>query len=191
MLLGAIKNLLSIPSKFRTWAKNIFINSAILAFENSSHRCVSHVMVDFNWELLLSIPQLCASTFHIAHSGLGIRFSFAYGLAYLVRDAVDEGAYAVECVQAGGVGQAISWFIVVDHNERAPAADVLPRWRVKCSYAFSPNPYKRVFTLVGFIGTSMDVVIDILCVSKLSRRRSGRCRDAKEEDASELDKEFA
>ena len=53
-------------------------------------------MVNFNWEFLLSIPQFCASTFH---SGSGIRLPFAYGLACLVWDAVDEGAYAVECVQ--------------------------------------------------------------------------------------------
>jgi hypothetical protein len=39
----------------------------------------------------------------------------------------------------------------------------------------------------------MDVVIDILYLSRLDRRRSGRCRDAlgKEEDTSELDKDFA
>ena len=85
------------------------------------------------------------------------------------------------CPKAGGVGWAIPRFVLVDHSERAPAsaADVLPGRRAKCPYTFAPNPNKRVFTLVRspFIGTtSMYVVIDILCVS---RRRSGRCRDAK------------
>ena len=103
-------------------------------------------MVNFNWELLLSIPQLCASTFHIARSGLGIRLSFAYGFACLVRDAIDEVAEAVDSVQAGGAGRAISWFVVVDHNERVPAADVLPGRRANCPYAFAQKPYERIFT---------------------------------------------
>ena len=37
----------------------------------------------------------------------------------------------------------------------------------------------------------MDVVIDFLYLSRLTRRRSGRCGDAKNVYTSELDKEFA
>lgn len=37
----------------------------------------------------------------------------------------------------------------------------------------------------------MDVIISILYFSRLFRRRSGRCSDTKDEDNSELDKEFA
>ena len=36
----------------------------------------------------------------------------------------------------------------------------------------------------------MDVVIDILYLSRLSGRSSGCCRDTKEENTSELDKDF-
>ena len=102
-------------------------------------------MVNFNWEYLLSIPQLCASTFLIALSDLGITLSFAYDFACLIRDAVDEGATAVESVQAGGAEGATSWLVVVDHSERVPA-DVLPSHSANSPYAFAPNPYERSST---------------------------------------------
>ena len=78
--------------------------------------------------------------------------------------------------------------VVVENRESLPDADVMPGGRVNCPYAFAPNPYERVFTLVRFSGTSMDVIISILYFSRLFRRRSGRCSDTKDEDNSELDK---
>ena len=149
-------------------------------------------MVNFNWEFLLSILQFCASSFRIARSDLGIRLLFACGIARVLRDAGDEGAFCAKWVQAGGAVLAISWLVVVENRESLPDADVMPGGRVNCSYAFAPNPYERVFTLVRFSGTSMmDVIISILYFSRLSRRRSRRCSDTKDEDNSELDKEFA
>ena len=49
--------------------------------------CISHVGVDCNREVNLTIP-LCACHYRIARSGLGTNRSFAF--AILVRDADDE-----------------------------------------------------------------------------------------------------
>ena len=103
-------------------------------------------MVNFNWEYLLSIPQLCESSFRIALSDLGVIRSFAYDFACRIRDAVDEGAIGVESVQAGGAGGATSWLVVVDHNERVPAADVLPTLRIRAEPIWKDLHIGTVYT---------------------------------------------
>ena len=62
-------------------------------------------------------------------------------------------------------------------------------WR-DFDYADSSITFTWGHSMEQIIGTSMDVIIDILCLSRLSTRRSGHCRDAKEEDTSELDKDI-
>ena len=169
------------------------IKSATLTFDNSSHRSRSHVMVNFNRVVKLSIPNCITCSLRIANSDLGINLSFAFVFAV---DAGDEAfAIVVESVQAGGAGRTISWFVVILWYEIVTAsgidADVLP---LRDANAFPPSPSIRVFTLVRTIGgpgTGMDVVIGILCLSRFSNRRSGCRRDVKnEEDSRELDMDF-
>ena len=69
-----------------------------------------------------------------------------------------KGPLLMNAVQAAGAGRTTSWFVVVDHREGVPAADV---------YAFAPNPYERIFALVRFIltmGNLIDVT-PIFCTS--------------------------
>ena len=169
------------------------INSATLTFDNSSHRSRSHVMVNFNSVVKLSICNFITCFLRTANSNLGINLSFAFAF---VRDAGDEAfASAVESIQAGGAGRTISWFIVILWYEIVTAsgidADVLPG---RDANAFPPSPSIRVFTLVRIIGgpgTGMDVVIGILCLSRFSNRRSGCRRDVKnEEDTREHEMDF-
>ena len=75
----------------------------------------------------MSIPHLCASTFRRARSPLGISLSFSCTSFAGVKDAVDgPNAVHAEYVYADVAERALSWFVVVDRNERVPAADVLP-----------------------------------------------------------------
>ena len=69
----------------------------------------------------------------------------------------------------------------------------MPGHRANCPYAFAPNPSVRMLTLVRVIVAGMDVVINILCLSRLSSRGCGCKRDIKEKDNStrELEKDFA
>ena len=155
-------------------------------------------MVNFNRVFKLSIPRSCACSFRIARSYLGIKLSFTPRAAFAVRGAGNEAsAIVVESVHAKGAVRAISLFVVVICYEIRikidnVLADVLPGCRANCPYAFPPGPTVRVLTIVLIIWvTDPDVVID-MCLSRLSSRRSGCCRDVvkDEEDTSEPDKDF-
>ena len=153
-------------------------------------------MINFNRVFNLSICQFITCFLRFAYSDLGINLSFAF--AFVVRDAGDEAsAIVVEYVQAGGADRTISWHVVIAWYEIVTGsdidADVLPGQEANSGYAFPPNPSIRVSTLVRMIvDTGMDVVIDILCLSRFSNRRSGCRRDVKneEEDTRELDMDF-